>query len=60
MSDNFILSIYLVINVNILLPIKVTIVSSDKDRIEQAKSDWGQGKFDRVTGDGEFIPLPDK
>ena len=35
-------------------------VSSDKDRIEQAKSDWVQGKFDRVTGDDEFIPLPDK
>ena len=35
-------------------------VSSDKDRIEQAKSDWVQGKFDRVTGDDEFIPLPDR
>ncbi len=35
-------------------------VSSDKDRIEQAKSDWVQGNFDRVTGDDEFIPLPDK
>ena len=35
-------------------------VSSDKDRIEQAKSDWLQGNFDRVTGDDEYIPLPDE
>ena len=35
-------------------------VSSDKERIEQAKSDWLQGNFDRVTGDDEYIPLPDE
>jgi len=34
-------------------------VSSSKDRIEQAKADWKAGRFDRVVGDNEFIPLPD-
>ena len=34
-------------------------VSSDKDRIEQAKADWKAGKFEMVAGDPEFIPLPD-
>ena len=34
-------------------------VSSAKDRIEQAKEDWRQGRFDKVPGDDkEFIPLP--
>jgi redox-sensitive bicupin YhaK (pirin superfamily) len=34
-------------------------VSSSKDRIEQAKSDWRAGKFGLVPGDErEFIPLP--
>lgn len=34
-------------------------VSSDKDRIEQAKQDWKSGKFAKVPGDDqEFIPLP--
>ena len=34
-------------------------VSSRKERIEQAKQDWRQGHFDKVTGDEEeFIPLP--
>ena len=34
-------------------------VSSHKDRIEQAKDDWRAGRFDKVAGDPEFIPLPD-
>jgi redox-sensitive bicupin YhaK (pirin superfamily) len=35
-------------------------VSSSKDRLEQAKQDWKNGKFDKVPGDEiEFIPLPD-
>jgi redox-sensitive bicupin YhaK (pirin superfamily) len=34
-------------------------VSSRRDRIEQAKSDWQQDKFDRVPEETEFIPLPD-
>jgi redox-sensitive bicupin YhaK (pirin superfamily) len=35
-------------------------VSSRKDRIEQAKADWKEGRFDSVPGDAkEFIPLPE-
>ncbi|MDR3498489.1 MAG: pirin family protein [Parvibaculum sp.] len=35
-------------------------VSSSKERIEQAKEDWKQGRFKRVPNETEFIPLPDK
>nr|WP_279158294.1 pirin family protein [Pseudomonas corrugata] len=34
-------------------------VSSSKERIEQAKLDWREGRFGPVPGDDEFIPLPD-
>jgi redox-sensitive bicupin YhaK (pirin superfamily) len=34
-------------------------VSSSRERIEQAKSDWKRGRFAPVPGDSEFIPLPD-
>lgn len=34
-------------------------VSSRPDRIEQAKADWKQGRFGKIAGDDEFIPLPD-
>jgi len=35
-------------------------VSSDKERLEQAKADWKGGRFPKVPGDEiEFIPLPD-
>jgi redox-sensitive bicupin YhaK (pirin superfamily) len=34
-------------------------VSSSKERIEQAKSDWRERKFGDIPGDDEFIPLPD-
>ncbi len=34
-------------------------VSSSKDRIEQAKRDWRQGRFAQVPGETEFIPLPE-
>jgi len=35
-------------------------VSSRKERIEQAKSDWKNGRFPTVPGDEEeFIPLPE-
>ena len=34
-------------------------VHSSKSRIEQAKRDWQDMKFDLVPGDDEFIPLPD-
>ena len=36
-------------------------VSSDRERINQAKEDWQAGRFPLVPGDEEeFIPLPDK
>ena len=34
-------------------------VSSSKERIEQAKADWKNGRFDPVPGETEFIPLPE-
>ncbi|MET4805095.1 pirin family protein [Limibacillus sp. MBR-115] len=34
-------------------------VSSRKDRIERAKADWKEGRFDAVPDDDEFIPLPE-
>jgi len=33
-------------------------VSSSKARIEQAKSDWAEGRFPSVPGDDDVIPLP--
>ncbi|MDQ3288476.1 MAG: pirin family protein [Pseudomonadota bacterium] len=33
-------------------------VSSSQERIEQARQDWVEGRFDAVPGDAEFIPLP--
>ncbi len=35
-------------------------VSSSRERIEQAKDDWREGRFAPVPGDDEFIPLPDR
>lgn len=35
-------------------------VSSDPARIEKAKADWRDGRFAKVPGDSEFIPLPEK
>jgi len=36
-------------------------VSSSKERLEQAKNDWREGRFAKVVGDEEeFIPLPEK
>jgi redox-sensitive bicupin YhaK (pirin superfamily) len=35
-------------------------VSSTRDRIEQAKSDWREERFSAVPGDTERIPLPDR
>ena len=34
-------------------------VSSSKDRIERAKDDWSNGRFETVTGENEFIRLPE-
>ncbi len=33
-------------------------VSSSRERINQAKDDWRQGRFPQVPGDDEFIPIP--
>ena len=35
-------------------------VSSSKERIEKAKADWKDGRFAKVPGDPEFIPLPER
>jgi redox-sensitive bicupin YhaK (pirin superfamily) len=35
-------------------------VSSSKERIEQAKADWKQGRFATVPGETEFIPVPEE
>ncbi|BBB66071.1 hypothetical protein UNDYM_1818 [Undibacterium sp. YM2] len=34
-------------------------VSTSEARIEQAKADWKAGRFAKVPGDNEFIPLPE-
>jgi redox-sensitive bicupin YhaK (pirin superfamily) len=34
-------------------------VSSSRERIEQAKEDWRQGRFAQVPDETEFIPLPE-
>jgi redox-sensitive bicupin YhaK (pirin superfamily) len=34
-------------------------VSSSRERIEQAKADWRDGRFDMIDGESEFIPLPE-
>lgn len=33
-------------------------VSSDKELIEQAKTDWKEQRFPKVPGETEFVPLP--
>jgi redox-sensitive bicupin YhaK (pirin superfamily) len=35
-------------------------VSSRLERIEQAKRDWREGRFEQVIGETEFIPLPEE
>jgi len=34
-------------------------VSSSRERIEQAKADWKEGRFEAVPGESEFVPLPE-
>jgi redox-sensitive bicupin YhaK (pirin superfamily) len=34
------------------------LVASRKDLIEKAKEDWQAGRFPKVPGETEFIPLP--
>ncbi len=35
-------------------------VSSSRERLEQAKADWQSGRFAKVPGETEFIPLPER
>lgn len=35
-------------------------VHSDRERIEAAKADWAAGRFPKVPGETEFIPLPEQ
>ena len=35
-------------------------VSSSPGRIERAKADWHEGRFAKVPGETEFIPLPER
>jgi redox-sensitive bicupin YhaK (pirin superfamily) len=35
-------------------------VSSSKERLDKAKKDWRDGRFGKVPGDEEFIPLPER
>ena len=35
-------------------------VNSSRERLERAKRDWKEGRFDDVPGESEFIPLPEK
>jgi len=34
-------------------------VSSSRERLEQAKRDWREGRFGEVPGEDDFIPLPE-
>ena len=34
-------------------------VASSRERLEQAKVDWREGRFGQVPGETEFIPLPE-
>jgi len=35
-------------------------VSHSQERIEQARADWRENRFEKVPGEVEFIPLPEK
>jgi redox-sensitive bicupin YhaK (pirin superfamily) len=35
------------------------LVASSRERIERAKQDWRDNRFDPIPGETEFIPLPD-
>jgi hypothetical protein len=34
-------------------------VSSRRERIREAAAEWKEGRYPRVPGEDEFIPLPD-
>jgi len=33
-------------------------VARTRERVEQAKADWAEGRFTPVPGETEFIPAP--
>ena len=35
-------------------------VSSSRERLERAKEDWREKRFDAVPGETDFIPLPER
>jgi redox-sensitive bicupin YhaK (pirin superfamily) len=35
-------------------------VSSSRERMENAKRDWAEQRFERIPGETEFIPLPER
>ena len=35
-------------------------VSSSRERIEQARNDWREQRFDAVPGETDYIPLPER
>jgi redox-sensitive bicupin YhaK (pirin superfamily) len=35
-------------------------VASSRERIERAKQEWSEGRFAKVPGETEFIPLPER
>ncbi|HOX72249.1 MAG TPA: pirin family protein [Dokdonella sp.] len=39
--------------------IKWNFVAATRERIDQASEDWREGRFDKVPGEIEFIPLPE-
>lgn len=40
------------------MPDQDSVVSSRKERIQEAREDWKSGRFRPVPGETEFIPLP--
>jgi hypothetical protein len=40
------------------MPDQDSVVSSRKERIQEAKEDWKCGRFRPVPGETELIPLP--
>jgi redox-sensitive bicupin YhaK (pirin superfamily) len=63
LDDNFTGSITATTNAHVLLlggAIWWNFVSSSRERIEQAKRDWNEGRFGRVPGETDYVALPNK
>jgi redox-sensitive bicupin YhaK (pirin superfamily) len=57
LDDNFTGSITATTNARVLW---WNFVSSSRERIEQAKRDWNEGRFGRVPGETDYVALPRK